>query len=62
LDFDADIYGQELEVHFVERLRDEMKFESVPALIAQMQRDVAEARAILTRLQLPPLEARLEET
>ncbi len=60
LDFDRDIYGQELEIHFVERLRDEMKFQSVQALIEQMGRDVSQARAILTSLPLPPLEARLE--
>jgi riboflavin kinase/FMN adenylyltransferase len=62
LDFDRDIYGQELEVHFVERLRDEMKFESVEALVAQMGRDVAKARSLLDALKLPPLEAQIEET
>ncbi|MGB8645173.1 MAG: bifunctional riboflavin kinase/FAD synthetase [Anaerolineae bacterium] len=62
LDFDRDIYGQEMEVHFVERLRDEMKFESVQALVDQMGRDVAQARAILTSLHVPPLKAALEET
>lgn len=61
LDFDRDIYGQEIEVHFVERLRDEMKFESVQALVAQMGRDVEKARAILSHLDVPPLEAALEE-
>ncbi len=61
LDFDREIYGQELEVHFVERLRDEKKFESVEALVAQMHRDVAKARAILQEMQLPPLEAKIEE-
>jgi FAD synthase len=29
LDFDRDIYGEQLKLEFVERLRDEMKFESV---------------------------------
>ncbi len=61
LDFDRDIYGQEIEVHFVERLRDEMKFENVQALIEQMGRDVARARTILSNLHVPPLEAALEE-
>jgi riboflavin kinase / FMN adenylyltransferase len=61
LDFDRDIYGQELEVHFVQRLRDEKKFESVQALVEQMHHDVDKARAILTSLQLLPLEAKLEE-
>jgi riboflavin kinase/FMN adenylyltransferase len=61
LDFDRDIYGQELEAHFVRRLRDEMKFGSVEALVQQMGQDVAKARAILGALKLPPLEARIEE-
>jgi riboflavin kinase/FMN adenylyltransferase len=61
LDFDRDIYGQELEVHFVERLRDEMKFENVQALVEQMGRDVAKARSLLDGLKLPPLEAQIEE-
>ncbi len=49
LDFDRDIYGQELEVHFVERLRDELKFDSVAALCEQMARDVENAREVLAR-------------
>jgi riboflavin kinase/FMN adenylyltransferase len=47
LDLDRDLYGQEIEVHFVKRLRDEMKFESVDALVAQMRRDVEETRRVL---------------
>jgi riboflavin kinase / FMN adenylyltransferase len=60
LDFDRDIYGQELEVHFVMRLRDEMKFPSVEALVQQMGQDVAKARAILDAVKLSPLEAKVE--
>jgi riboflavin kinase/FMN adenylyltransferase len=62
LDFDRDIYGRELEVHFVHRLRDEMKFGSVDALIEQMGRDVAATREMLSHIQAPPLEAALEKT
>lgn len=62
LDFDRDIYGQELEVHFVERLRDEMKFENVQALVEQMGRDVTRARSLLGGLKMLPLEAKIEET
>jgi riboflavin kinase/FMN adenylyltransferase len=47
LDFDSDIYGQDIKLEFVARLRDELKFQSVEALIEQIQRDVAWARAIL---------------
>lgn len=47
LDFDRDIYGEVLEVRMVERLRDEVKFSGVDALVVQIGRDVAEARRIL---------------
>lgn len=47
-DFHGDLYGRRLEVEFVARLRDEEKFDSLPALVAQMQDDAARARAILS--------------
>jgi len=46
-DFDDDIYGRYIHVDFIARLRDELKFDSADALIEQMHRDSAEARAIL---------------
>jgi riboflavin kinase / FMN adenylyltransferase len=46
LDFDEDIYGEQLRVAFVERLRGEKRFESVDDLVAQMGRDVQQAREI----------------
>jgi riboflavin kinase / FMN adenylyltransferase len=46
-DFDGDLYGHEIEVEFVARLRDEERFATLDALTAQMHRDVAAARAIL---------------
>ena len=49
MDFDSDIYGQDVRLEFVARLRDELKFPSVDALIEQMQRDVAWAREILSK-------------
>jgi riboflavin kinase / FMN adenylyltransferase len=49
IDFDGDLYGQTLRIAFVERLRGEKRFESVDELVAQMNRDVAEARAIASR-------------
>jgi riboflavin kinase/FMN adenylyltransferase len=48
VDFQGDIYGTELRVEFLKRLRGEKRFESVDALIEQMGRDVEEARAIVT--------------
>jgi riboflavin kinase/FMN adenylyltransferase len=47
LDFKRTIYGQRLGVHMVKRLRDERRFPSADALVAQMQRDVAAARTVL---------------
>lgn len=48
LDFDGDLYGQEANVRFVERLRDEERFGSVDALVVQMRRDVEATRALVT--------------
>ncbi len=50
LDFDGDLYGRTLRVSFIERLRDEVRFESVEVLVAQMQRDLQQAREILDKL------------
>jgi len=44
LDFDGDFYGQELAVRFRRRLRGEMRFENVGALVAQLEKDVAAVR------------------
>jgi riboflavin kinase / FMN adenylyltransferase len=47
--FDGDLYGETLRIAFIERMRGEKGFESVDALVEQMQRDVVEARAICER-------------
>ena len=44
--FDGDIYGEMLRIAFLERLRGEKRFESVDELVAQMNRDVSQAREI----------------
>ena len=46
LDFDGDIYGRELRLDFLERLRGERRFDSVDALIEQMGQDVVETRRV----------------
>lgn len=46
-DFEGDLYGRHLSVEFVARLRDEEKFPDLPTLVAQMDRDAAEARHLL---------------
>jgi len=50
LDFDGDLYGREMEVEFIERIRDERKFDSLPLLVDEMARDKERARAILEPL------------
>ena len=51
-DFAGDLYGRHIEVEFVAKLRDEEKFNDLPALTAQMQRDAAQARHILPEHRL----------
>ncbi|HWL61940.1 MAG TPA: bifunctional riboflavin kinase/FAD synthetase [Steroidobacteraceae bacterium] len=46
-DYDGNLYGRELEVEFVARLRDELRFDTLDAMVAQMHRDAAGARARL---------------
>lgn len=46
LDFAGELYGEELEVVFVEKLRDEQKFSSLEELKAQIARDIERARAV----------------
>lgn len=46
-DFDGDLYGRRIEIEFVAKLRDEEKFDDLPALAAQMHRDAEQARQIL---------------
>ena len=46
-DFDGDLYGRELEVEFISRLRDELTFPSMDAMVEQMHLDAAAARRIL---------------
>lgn len=47
LDFSGDLYGEAVKVRFVERLRGEVRFDGVDALVAQMGADVAQTRALL---------------
>ena len=49
-DFAGDLYGREIEVEFVAKLRDEVKFDSLDALIVQMKVDAAQARDLLSKV------------
>ena len=43
-DFDGDLYGRRIAVEFVAKLRDEQKFDDLPALVRQMGIDALNAR------------------
>ncbi|CAB4923902.1 unannotated protein [freshwater metagenome] len=47
IDFEGDLYGQQIRVEFLKRLRGEQRFDGVDSLIEQMNRDVEDARAIV---------------
>ncbi|WP_051210021.1 bifunctional riboflavin kinase/FAD synthetase [Gelidibacter mesophilus] len=49
-DFNKDLYGQHLRITFLDRLRDEQKFKSVDALIAQLRQDQIKAKQIIAAL------------
>ena len=48
LDFEGDLYGATLDVAFLARLRDEIRFPDAAALMAQVRDDIARARLLLT--------------
>lgn len=54
LDFSGDLYDQVIEVQFIKRLREERKFDSVEALVTQMNQDVVETRRVLGSSALHP--------
>lgn len=47
LDFNKDIYGSRLNLHFVKRLRDEVKFISAEELMGQIRKDILDSREVL---------------
>jgi riboflavin kinase/FMN adenylyltransferase len=49
-DFSGDLYGRGIEVEFVAKLRDEVKFDSLDAMMAQMKVDGAQARDLLSKV------------
>ena len=50
LDFEGDLYGEELEITFVEKLRDEEKFDSLEALKEGIAKDVDDVRKLFATL------------
>jgi riboflavin kinase/FMN adenylyltransferase len=53
IDYEGDLYGTQLRVAFVERLRGEKRFASVEELIAQMRIDVEDAKRVCASFQRP---------
>ena len=53
LDFSGDLYGRRLRIELVAYLRPELKFDSVEALVVQMERDVLDARAAIAAPEDP---------
>lgn len=49
-DFSGDLVGKTIEIEFIARVRDEQKFSGIDALVAQLKRDEAECRAILSAI------------
>ncbi len=50
-DFDKEIYGRYVEVHFKQKIRDELRFQSLEQLKAQIEKDVAEAIKIFAEIK-----------
>ena len=48
LDFNADLYGKNIQVQVARRLRDEQKFESIDALVTQIKEDEKETRKLIS--------------
>ena len=46
LGFNGNIYGKELKIYFIEKIRDEIKFDSVDKLKEQIQKDESDAKSI----------------
>ena len=51
-DFDTTVYGKEIEIFFIEKIRDERAFPNPEALVNQIEEDVVTAKAILNRMKI----------
>ncbi len=49
-DFSGDLYGRLIEVEFIAKLREEVKFDSLDSMVVQMKADAAQAREILSKV------------
>ncbi len=62
IDFQGDLYGEELAVDFVARLRGEERFSSADALVAQIQEDVRRAKEVLELYRHPKVGADAQDS
>lgn len=60
IDLEADLYGRQLEVHFVRKLRGDMRFPSAEALVTQMQADREAARQAVATVACPCVDRRAQ--
>ena len=51
LDFESDIYGKQLKVIFIDKIRDQIKFDNQDELIEQMNKDKKTEKILLKDLQ-----------
>ena len=52
-DFDKNIYGRDITVWFVQKLRNEIKFDTLPELVAQLKKDRTQAKKVMRRFTFP---------
>jgi riboflavin kinase/FMN adenylyltransferase len=52
-DFNKDIYGEEISIHFLDRIRDEIRFNTLEELVLQMEKDEQMCKKILSVLLHP---------
>lgn len=52
-DFDKDIYGEEIRIEFIDKIRDEMKFDSKEELMTQLKRDMNVVQLKISEYELP---------
>ncbi len=55
LDFNRDIYNTDIRIHFIQRIRDERKFDNLDALVERIKVDVGLAREILSQPEARPV-------
>ena len=48
MDFEGDLYGKEIKVQFLARVRDEQRFDDVAQLVKQIEKDIAMARELIS--------------